>query len=442
MLAPSRRAAAGLVGLGVTVMLVSAPVLASSDAARHEPIRAVEARPASALVDSVGVAVHLGYLDTPYVETDRVVGALKDLGVRHVRDELLVDQPVQWAALRELADAGVRSDLIVGPRPDQAADFDDFDPREQVDVLTRELSGAVDTVEGLNEWDLWGGRPWAREVRSWQRGLYAAVRAEPELDDVEVLAPSITWGYHQDDAGSFARDADVDNAHFYPGGLEPGQVMREKLDGFRSHHVLDRPLFVTETGYHDATGPASQETIDHPPVPERVAATYLPRLLVGNLAEGVSRSYLYELLDEAADPRKVSREDNFGLLRHDFTPKPAFTAVRDLLRLASRGEDRVGAGRSGTLTFGLDDVPADGHRMLLWRGDGSFLLLLWRDVSTWDVRTRTPLEVDPADVTVELGSAARWSVHHPGHRGVQRGESDRIRVDLGARLAAVVIEPR
>ncbi|MFZ0501980.1 MAG: hypothetical protein WAU49_09490 [Steroidobacteraceae bacterium] len=47
------------------------------------------ARKAASFVDSVGVNVHFGYAQSPYVEKyTRVRSALQGLGVRNIRDEI------------------------------------------------------------------------------------------------------------------------------------------------------------------------------------------------------------------------------------------------------------------------------------------------------------------------------------------------------------------
>ena len=44
---------------------------------------------ADAFVNSVGVNVHLHYTDTSYAKFDAVEEAVRDLGVRHIRDGLI-----------------------------------------------------------------------------------------------------------------------------------------------------------------------------------------------------------------------------------------------------------------------------------------------------------------------------------------------------------------
>src|SRR3712207_377330 len=77
-------------------------------------ITPVEARPADALVEAFGVQTHLGYAGTPYADVARIKQALVSLGVRHVRDNLNSGKPATYAAMREVASAGIRFNLIMG----------------------------------------------------------------------------------------------------------------------------------------------------------------------------------------------------------------------------------------------------------------------------------------------------------------------------------------
>ena len=78
---------------------------------REEVLQAASAR---AFGDSVGVNVHLTYVDTSYRDFDTVAARLRELGVRFVRDGLCATCPFQLAHLNTLAGAGIRANLIVG----------------------------------------------------------------------------------------------------------------------------------------------------------------------------------------------------------------------------------------------------------------------------------------------------------------------------------------
>ncbi len=64
---------------------------------------------------------------------------------------------------------------------------------------------------------------------------------------------------------------------------------------------------------------------------------------------GVSRTFLYELVDVKPEPALHDPEQHFGLLRNDLSPKPAFTAVKTMIAAirASPGPRRHGAAALG-----------------------------------------------------------------------------------------------
>ena len=124
----------------------TAPTATAADIA---PLAAVQA---DSLVDSYGVGIHLAFLDTPYKDATAVANALSDLGVRHVRDDLLINDPRQYAGIKTVADRGIKFNLIMGnpSSPDSAAAYVDT-------VATQLPAGSVESLEGSNEWDLFSG---------------------------------------------------------------------------------------------------------------------------------------------------------------------------------------------------------------------------------------------------------------------------------------------
>src|SRR5262249_50516567 len=100
---------------------------------------------ASAFADSVGVNVHLTYTGTPYGNFDRLQAALRDLRIHHIRDGLVLGRADQAEKLNRLADAGVRSTLIMGA-PNAST------PADEV-AAARPIARAIDAVEGPNEYD-------------------------------------------------------------------------------------------------------------------------------------------------------------------------------------------------------------------------------------------------------------------------------------------------
>ena len=124
---------------------------------------------------------------------------------------------------------------------------------------------------------------------------------------------------------------DLGNIHLYTGGFVPGYrtdaVMREerKVCG-------NRPMILSETGWHNA----NNSTATHYHTPEDVAGVYAPRLLLEYFIRRVPKIAIFELLDEWPDPGLTNHEAHFGMLRHDFSPKPAFVALANLAAIARR----------------------------------------------------------------------------------------------------------
>ena len=317
-----------------------------------------------------------------------------------MRDDLFLDSPRQYAAIRTVADRGIGFDLIMG-RPDSGAA-----PADYVTTVADQLpAGAVESLEGVNEWDLFGGDDWVAEMTDWQRGLYAAAKADAATGDLPVLAPSLAFRQNYASVGDLSAYADLANGHMYPGGYLPSNEITRITQALRTM-TPNAPLITTEAGYHNALNADN----GHRAVPEDVAGVYLPRLLLEHVRRGEKRMYSYELIDEFDDPDLTDPEAHFGLLHRDLTPKPAYTAMKRLLALlADPGPDLT----PGSLAVAADGLPSDARYVLTQKRDGPFVLLLWREVSIYDPVAQQPVAVTPSDVTLRLADPAGLTVYRP-----------------------------
>ena len=389
----------------------------------------VRAQPADSLVDAVGVQTHLAYPDTPYQDVARTKQALVDLGVRHVRDQMYSNKPALYGAMREIAAEGIRFNVIMG----NPISWDT--PENLVRTIRDNVpAGVLESLEGANEWNLKGREGWVAELRAHQEALHEAAKADPATADLPILAPSLGMrtGFHE--LGDLSPFADLGNAHIYPGGQKPSTFIRDVLDA-QDHVTPGKPTMVTEGGYHDAMSTES----GHRPTPEDVVGVYAPRLLLEHYAAGTERFYLYQLFDERYDAEDTDSEASFGLVRYDYTPKPAYTALKNLLALAA---DPGPEFTPGTLEYAVDG-PADLRHVLLQKRDGTFLLLMWRDVSVWDrvAQQRTP--VAEVATRVRLGEPAKTLVHFPTQRPGPVAAVDGTVVDgrMGGEVVALTITP-
>jgi len=323
------------------------------------------ARSSSAFADSVGVNVHMSYSDKAYSNAPRVLRSLRRLGIRHVRDGLSPERPDQYAALRLLAGAGIRSTLIVGDPVGRFGTINELMP-----VIRGQLRGAVEALESVNEHDRTGRADWPGEVRTHQRRL--AARAPRRL---LVLGPTLSRNSSFVRLGRLrARDVDRGNIHPYPDGDRPdrpGFVEEQLRLGAR---ISGRKAqWATETGYHNGVG-------EQPGVSERAAAIYMPRLLLTNFADGIRRTYMYELLDQAEQASDRAQDNRFGLLRSSFREKPAARAVRRLLALFGRSRGRC----RGSVRVRISGLRFDLQTLAFRRCDGTSLVVLWRRAKIYD----------------------------------------------------------
>lgn len=369
-------------------------------------------RPADSFVDSIGVNVHITYTDTPYGDRRRTKAALRELGVRHIRDGLEPNREDQYRALRDLAADGIRANLILG---DPRGRFGTGSLEEQVSTLRSELRDSVASVEGPNEFDATGG-DWLPELRDYQQRLHDRLSADPELRDIPLLAPTFLDPAHFSDLGAISGLVDYGNIHPYPGGEPPESNIQEQLQ-LASQVAGKKPVFATETGYHNAVRARSGQ----PAVSEQAAAAYAPRAYLDYYRAGVRRTFWYELFDERAEPARKSAEQHFGLVRHDGRRKPAFRAIRNLIALLMDPGPAFEA-------RGLDyDVTGDVSHLLLQKRDGTWFLALWQTGSA---------DSDAVTADVDLREAVdRARLYRPSRspRPVwSRGSSKSLRVNVPA----------
>jgi hypothetical protein len=379
----------------------------------------VPAQSARAFGDSVGVNTKLMWGGSAYDRFDVILARLRELGVRYVRDGLCPTCEPQIAHLRALEAAGIRSHLISGDLKSGVGYM-----RANMEVVASRLRGAVVSVEAPNEPDIEGGvSDWVGQTRAFQQDLYARVRNDPRLAHVLVLGPSVVHYANRPLLGDLSSFLDRGNIHPYPGGRTPLFNIEDERQ--RALPISGgKPLVATEAGYHADLA----TTGGHPPTSERATGIYIPRLALEGFRGGLERTYVYELADPWSEGERQARgislmENSFGLLRSDLSPKPAYLALRNLLRATGAGSAPVPS--PGALRVGLAGAPPDLRQLLLRPADGTFALVLWRDLSVWDHIARrdlfpaaAPLEVvlgepialaqrfDPVDSEVERG---RWT---------------------------------
>jgi len=352
---------------------------------------AAPARRADAFVDSIGVNTHTYYGTPAYSDyagwRDKLLGS----GIRYIRENLQRSSSRQVSRINDLyAAGGIRASFIFDPRTDRGGTVPDLFNRMKSSMLA-----ATAQAEGPNEYENAHRSDWstvADAARAYQAQLHKTINADPATRHLTVLGPSVAYPSGYQAWGDLSGSLDAGNMHSYSGGRMPSASLAEWMTAAATTSAT-KPVQATETGYHNAIGSLS----GHLPASERAAGIYLPRLYLEYFRRGVRRTFAYELLSEGTDILDI--EDNFGLLRNDYSDKPAMTALRNLIALL---EDPGPTFTAGTLNYTLTTAPGDVRRVLLQKRDGSFWLALWREVSVWDRINRVELYPRSASVTLSL----------------------------------------
>lgn len=363
----------------------------------------VVATSADAFVDSIGVNVHA---HSAYSDQHAMLKArLGELGVRHVRDGNH-PQACRYAA-EFFSELGIRTTFIMGRRVGGKEEWKSPLDLEKIDTELSDIKelalSAAAALEGPNEYDLHSDKrdpDWPATLRGYQKRFHAKAKADPALKDLPVIAPSLTSTKAYEAVGDLDAFIDRSCVHLYQSTRPPG-TPGWGANGYGSipwtmqfnvakQSPAKKPTWSTECGYNNE-------------ISERGEAIYLPRMYAEFFRQGIERSFKYELMGE-----------QWGLLRKDGSPRPAFTAIKNLIALLKDpGEPSTPA----SLDFELSGKTGDVRTLLLQKRSGAFFVVLWREVPSWDPDKKKDLSVPPAAVTFTSPAIARGTLHTLGDHG-------------------------
>jgi hypothetical protein len=349
------------------------------------------AQSADAFVGSVGVNVHLHYTDTPYGDFPSVERALKGLGVRHIRDALLgTSWGLYYDRLNDLGRLGIKGIFTTNPKESDGLLID----------FPRRVPESFEGYEAPNEYDLSRDPDWAVTLNGFVKRLYDTVKSDPATSVYSIIGPSLTQ------PGSFPKVAasapffDYANLHNYFGGRNPGTPgwggggygsINWNLN-LAKQAWPDKPIMTTETGYLTNVNKTQG-------IPEQVAGKYLPRLLLEQWERGIRRTYIYQLVDMGNESKFA--DNSFGLLHSDFSPKPAYNAIQNVIRLLS---DPGPPFPTKELEYSLTGDATGVEHALLQKRDGTFFLALWVEKLGYDVDGKKLLTVAAHTITIQTQS--------------------------------------
>lgn len=386
-----------MLGLFSVLTLLSCNMSAEQERARG--VDHIENQPAESpksayeFFNSIGVNTHLSYFDRLYGNFDLVSKELKSLGIRHLRDGAHIGNDAYnqklYGRWQQLASYGIRFNVVIDPRDKHGQ----LTP--EVMKLIDDTSGhTIESFEGPNELDVSRLQDWSGVNRGYQKDLFQSTHALRAQQKIAVIGPSMAHASNGSALGDISQIADFGNLHPYPAGKMPSAVLDEQLR-FARQIFGQRPIVFTETGYHNAMN-------DHraqPAVSEAAAAKYIPRLYLEDFLHGIYRTYLYEFLDEADEPEMKEMERHWGLIRYDGTEKPAFLSLKNLI---AEVRDERPAIVLRPLSFSLDTQVSSIHHLLLQCSNGDYLLILWNEVPSYDLKLQKEIVNPPSKLSVSF----------------------------------------
>jgi hypothetical protein len=341
---------------------------------------------ADSIADSVGVNIHLHNANTIYGNFDLIQGLLTNLGVRHTRDGLI---DTTWHEYYRrhvaLSRLGIKCLFITSPNQSNAL----------ITSWPSRVPGAFEGYEAPNEYDLSGDPHWATTLDAFVTRLYGAVKDDATTSRFPVVGPSLTQPASYLEVAGLERYFDLSNLHNYFGGHNPGTPgWGDGGYGSITYNINKsqtawpaKAIWTTETGYiTDRDNPQG--------IPELVEGKYAPRMILEQALHGVGRTYIYELIDEGT--AAAGDSGHFGLARMDGSPKPAFTAVKNMISTLADPGPQV---PRQNLQFALVGASSNAHHLLMAKRDGSYYLAFWLEEQNYDINRRVEMPVSAEKLT-------------------------------------------
>ncbi|MBN1359375.1 MAG: cellulase family glycosylhydrolase [Sedimentisphaerales bacterium] len=287
-------------------------------------------------------------------------------GINAIRDEVpwgalerekgRLEMPVQFDAyVRRAAAKGLNVLLILdyanrfyddGDRPRSPEAIEGF--CRYAEFVVRHFGKDVRLYEIWNEWDIGIGLP-ARYNQGGSAGDYAKL-LKAVYPRIKAIDPNVTVIAGASTSGAVKRgwleevvkrgalqSCDAISIHGYNYGESFPQRgpeacaawitnVQQMLRGYNQGE--DVPFYVTEMGWPTHAGRAGTDP--------QLSASYLARLyLLARTSDSFKGLWWYDFQDDGWNPQY--NEDNFGLVRPDLTPKPAYHVLTDISQLISKG---------------------------------------------------------------------------------------------------------
>lgn len=368
-------------------LLLSACLMACATGKAEAAVAATKAIPANSFIDSLGVNTHFNYYpgeSNAYANMAQMETEMRFLGVRYARDNIFSAQSL--ANFQKMnTDVGTKFDFITSSNVPQFI--------QQLQANTRLIA----EVEGPNEVDF-SNMSYATAA-SIQKQLFTSMNATSALANFPVDSASLALNQDISKLGSQTSICDYSTLHIYPqfgGNSNVGGNISWTMQAFAAQAAGRAPV-VTEFGWWTVPYGGGMPFDAH--------AKYMLNFFFDAFNAGIHRSYYYELNDEFADNGGSTIEYHFGLFTSTGAPKQAAVALRNVAILLA---DPRPLAATGSVAYSVSATNTSAiKKMLLQRGDGTFILALWQDPVLFNMDTNRPIAVATMQALVNLGYTAK-----------------------------------
>jgi hypothetical protein len=382
---------------------------------------------ADSLVETISVQTHLAYDNVYPSGWDSIIRPrLLELGVRHVR-ERMVGNPIVQARFQDLANNGIKLTGACWPVGTNYSDASHC-----IALANAYGTAAIDAFEGWNEVDKKGSN-WPVAWVAWETALWRTYKEHSTWSARPLYANSLADAVSAEQLGNHSGILDYGNMHSYPAGAMPSVVSQNWIPEL-NQVASPKPLVVTETGYHTCPTCASGNGVSF-----LAQSKYLGRLVFEYYNRDIRRTNIYELIDEGVST--TNRDMNWGLIKNDGTIKPAFTTLKNIITLL---EDPGPSFTPGRLSYSLSGALSITHQTLLQKRSGKFYLVLWQEVSVWNISSKSDIRNPDDPVTLTLGTpASAIRVYRPsaGTGPVQSASGTSITLAVPDEVIVVEVTP-
>jgi len=374
-------------------------------------------------VSSVGVATHFNYWDLlPYGDNvNSTIASIKSAGFRFIRDGLSVDvnsgsNDRYWGVMKQLTQQGIKLVLVTQPvyLGNNTWVKAPYANQSNLDTAVNRVGASgILAFEGPNEVDnnngSWGGIPaYGANTKAYMAAMYTHSKAI--APSIKVIGLTVTSAYGASFIGDISSYMDAGTIHPYPSGGVPAGYLTSTENASSLLNGANKGWWVTETGYY--TAPNATQNVYQPGVSEQAQGKYISRLYLDYFNAGISHTSVYEITDEHVST--ADAESNYGLMHNDGSPKPAYTAIKNLLGLLA---DPGSQYSPSSLSFSLSGTTSKIRQALFQKRDGRFYLVLWNDVSVYNTGSKSDVSNAAVPVTVTFAGPHNVSVYQPYTQG-------------------------